>query len=91
MSNHFTHGPKEFSHEISPQARQAFTHALTGIDAVLYEPIAVSTENNQGTNYAFLCNAIQVTPHSSPYPAMVSVFEDLNGRVGLTQIEKLSF
>ena len=91
MSNHFNNGPKEFSHEISPQALLVFTSALTGIDAVLYEPVAVSTENNQGTNYAFLCNAIQVAPHSSPYPAIVSVFEDLNGRIGLTQIEKLSF
>ncbi|CSB32592.1 Uncharacterised protein [Vibrio cholerae] len=44
-----------------------------------------------GCNYAFFCNAEMVYPGSQPYPAMVHMFKDLEGKVGITHIQRLDY
>ncbi|MGH1539685.1 MAG: hypothetical protein ACRBHB_04625 [Arenicella sp.] len=92
MTNNTTVGSyTAFSCEIDNDARAAFAEAFENFVGVRYEPVAVSTQVVAGTNYAFFCNATLAYPGSTPYPAMVNIFQSLEGKSSITHIEKLAF
>ncbi|EGR0488388.1 hypothetical protein EFU50_07940 [Vibrio cholerae] len=78
-------------HELSNEDKAAFASGIEGFVGVSYKPVAVATQVVAGCNYAFFCNAEMVYPGSQPYPAMVHMFKDLEGKVGITHIQRLDY
>ncbi|WP_432452206.1 MULTISPECIES: hypothetical protein [unclassified Agarivorans] len=90
MANQLAGGWSPF-HELSDEDNQVFVHGMEGFVGVSYKPLVVATQVVAGCNYAFFCNAEVVYPGAQPYPAMVHMFSDLQGHVGITHIQRLDF
>ncbi len=72
---------------ITPEARDAFEKAMEGLVGVNYTPAALlGTQLVSGTNYCFLCEATVVYPDAKPYYAIVSVYQDLQGKAEILNI-----
>lgn len=74
---------------VTPEEQVIFKTALAGLVGVDYVPEAVSTQVVAGTNYRFLSKATPVYPGAQPYPALVTIFQPLNGQPHVTSITKL--
>ncbi|MDE1464462.1 hypothetical protein [Spartinivicinus poritis] len=83
------YGP--FTCNIDQQAKVAFSEAFEHFQGVKYEPVAVASQVVSGKNYAFFCNATPVYPGAATYPAMVSIYQPLDGNAGITHIERLPY
>jgi len=75
------------SGEITPEASAAFDKAREGLLGVNYTPLALLGEQLvSGTNYCFLTEAAVVRPDAQPYYAVVTVYEDLQGKAEVRNI-----
>lgn len=90
MSTHMVGGWSPF-HELTEENKEVFAKGIEGLVGVKYSPLVVATQVVAGQNYAFFCNAQVVYPGAQPYPAMVHMFSDLDGNVGITHIERLDY
>ncbi len=78
------------SPELTPEAQAAFDKAMEGLVGVSYVPVALlGTQVVSGQNYSILCEAKVVYPGAEPYYAKVTIYEDLQGNVSITDIEKV--
>ena len=69
------------SGELSAEAKAAFDKAMEGLMGVNYTPVALlGTQLVSGTNYSILAEATVVYPDAQPYYAVVTVYEDLQGK-----------
>lgn len=72
---------------LTPEAKDAFEKAMDGLVGVNYTPVALlGTQLVSGTNYCFLCEAAVVRPDAQPYYALVSVYQDLQGKAEIRNI-----
>ena len=75
---------------ITETAQGAFDKALEGLVGVNYTPVALlGTQLVSGTNYCFLCEATVVYPDAQPYYAVVTVYQDLEGKAEIRNIVAL--
>lgn len=79
-----------YTTEISEEAMNAFVSAFENFTGVKYEPLAVAQQVVAGVNYSFFCNATVVYPGAPTYPAMVTIYTDLDNKSCITHIQKLS-
>ena len=75
---------------LTEEAQSAFDKATEGLLGVNYTPLALlGTQLVSGTNYCFLCEATVVYPDAQPYYAVVSVYQDLQGKAEILNIVAL--
>jgi len=75
---------------LTEEAQSAFDKAMEGLVGVNYTPLALlGTQLVSGTNYSFLCEAAVVYPDAQPYYAVVTVYEDLQGKAEAKNIVAL--
>ena len=72
---------------ITEEAQGAFDKAMEGFVGVNYTPVALlGTQVVSGTNYSFLCEATVVYPDAQPYYAVVTVYQDLQGKAEILNV-----
>ena len=72
------------------EARGALDKAMDGLVGVNYTPLALlGTQLVSGTNYCILCEAAVVYPDAQPYYAIVTVYQDLQGKAEVRNIVAL--
>lgn len=91
MSNQILGAYGPFSSKIDDQATKAFSEAVEHFVGVQYSPVAVATQVVAGLNYAFFCNAQIPGLGNSIYPAMVNVYQPLDGSAVITHIQKITY
>ena len=76
---------------LTEEARSAFDTAMEGLVGVSYTPLALlGTQLVSGTNYCLLCEAAVVYPDAQPYYAVVTIYQDLQGKAEVRNIVALS-
>jgi hypothetical protein len=91
MTNQLLGAYGPFTAKIDDRATSAFSEAMEHIVGVQYSPVAVASQVVSGTNYAFFCNAQIPGIGNTVYPAMVNVYQPLNGSAVITHIAKISY
>lgn len=72
---------------LTAEAQGAFDKAMEGLIGVNYTPVALlGTQLVSGTNYCILCEAAVVYPDAQPYYALVTVYQDLQGKAEVRNI-----
>ena len=72
---------------LTSEAQSAFDKAMEGLVGVNYTPVALlGTQLVSGTNYCILCEAAVVYPDAQPYYAVVTVYQDLQGKAEVRNI-----
>ena len=72
---------------ITKELQELFDRAVEGLTGVDYTPIELlETQIVAGTNYKFLCESRVVAPDAETKQAIVTVYEDLDGNVSVTDI-----
>lgn len=75
---------------LSEAAQGAFDKAMESLVGVHYTPLALlGTQLVSGTNYCLLCEAAVVYPDAQPYYAIVTVYQDLQGKAEVKNIVSL--
>ncbi|MCL2109322.1 MAG: hypothetical protein FWH20_08275 [Oscillospiraceae bacterium] len=74
---------------LTAEDRAVFDQAMADLDGVAYVPISVATQIVAGTNYRFFCDATAVYPGAEPTSKYVTIYQDLEGNVEITNIEDL--
>ncbi len=75
---------------LTAEATSAFEKAIEGLMGVNYTPVALlGTQLVSGTNYSILTEATVVYPDAQPYYALVTVYEDLQGKAEIRNIAVL--
>lgn len=70
------------------EAQVAFDKAMDAIEGATYDPIAVlGTQVVSGTNYAILCRVTPIVTDGTSELAVVTVYEDLDGRAEILSAE----
>lgn len=73
--------------ESNEEGLDAFYLAITGLDGVSYEPIALlGTQIVSGTNYCYLCRSTPVVPDATSTFVLVYIYADLEGNAEVTDI-----
>ena len=76
--------------EMPEEAKTAFDRALEGLVGVNYTPVALlGSQTVSGRNYCFLCEAAVVYPDAQPYYAVVTVYQNLEGKAEIRNIVAL--
>jgi len=76
-----------YSTTISKQEITVFEEAMKSIQGVAYRPFAVATQEVNGINYRFLCNAKGQYPDALNEAAMVQLYAPLRGPVAIREIK----
>ena len=72
---------------ITPELKAVFDKGMEGLLGVDYTPVAyLGSQVVAGTNRAFLCQAVTVTPDAKPTYVLVYLYEDLSGNVSVLSI-----
>ncbi len=72
---------------VSKEAQDAFEKAMDGFVGVNYTPVALlGKQLVSGVNYCFLCEATVVYPGARPYYAVVTVYEDTQGKAEIKSV-----
>ena len=72
---------------LTQEAQGAFDKAMEGFVGVNYTPLALlGTQVVSGANYCFLCEATVVYPDAQPYYAVVTVYQDTQGKAEIRNI-----
>ena len=72
---------------ITDELQELFGRAVEGLVGVEYTPIELlETQIVAGTNYKFLCESRVVAPDAETKQVIVTVYEDLDGNVSVTDI-----
>jgi len=75
---------------VTDEARAAFDKAMTELVGVNYVPVALlATQVVSGTNYCLLCQSTVVYPGAQMNYCLVYLYEDLDGKVEITNIVSL--
>ena len=75
---------------LTEEAQGAFDKAMDGLVGVNYTPIALlGTQLVSGRNYCIVCEAAVVYPGAQPYYAVVTVYQDLQGKAEVRNIVAL--
>ena len=75
---------------LTQEAQSAFDKAMEGLVGVNYTPLALlGTQLVSGTNYSLLCEATVVYPDAQPYYAVVTLYQDLQGKAEVKNIVAL--
>ncbi len=77
------------SPEITPELRALLSKAAEGYVGMSFEPVALAdTQTVAGTNYRFLCEAVGAFPGAAPGYALVTVYEDPEGKAEITDVRE---
>lgn len=75
---------------VTAEAQAAFDKAMEGLVGVDYTPVALlGTQVVSGMNYSLLCEATVVYPGAVPYYAVVTVYQDTQGKAEIKNIVAL--
>jgi len=73
---------------VTEDLQEIFDKATESLIGVNYKVIELLEKQIvSGTNYKFLCEATAVSPNAKPKQVIVTIYEDLNGNVKVTDIE----
>ena len=73
---------------ITAELKEKFDEACVGYTGMSFEPIELlKTQVVAGTKYKFLCNGTTVTPNGETKKVVVTIYEDLNGKLEITSVE----
>lgn len=67
---------------------QVFRDALKGFVGVNYEPLEVSTQLVNGTNYRYKCNS-SIPPADVIWQSIVEIYKPINGEPHIVSIVRL--
>lgn len=74
------------SPEVPDEVRTLLEKAAQGLVGAEYEPVAyIGSQLVAGTNYALLCRITPVVPDAVPHYSIVTLYEDLDGNVSITE------
>ena len=77
------------SPEVTAEVQSLMDKALEGFTGAMYEPVAyVATQVVAGTNHLLLCTVTPVVPDATGSYAMVTLYEDLDGNVTISNVAK---
>jgi hypothetical protein len=88
-ANQLDGGWTPFITPIPQEDLDVFNTAMKQIMGVDYQPLAVATQVVAGTNYRFFCNSKVVYPHSPNEARMVQIWQNPEGVLSITSIEKV--
>ena len=75
-----------------PEAKKVFDKAFENLVGVEYEPIAyLGNQVVAGYNHLYLCKMTYVLPYELSSLAFVTIYEDLEGNVEITNISDFNF
>jgi hypothetical protein len=77
MSHPIPNGWTGFDFTLTPDAKDAFEGATTGLHCVKYTPIAFSIQEGAGTHYSFLCEAESQTDNRTISVVKMRIFRPL--------------
>lgn len=75
---------------LTPDEFNIFNRALNGFTGTDYQPIAVATQQINGLNYSFFCNATPITTQPLHEAAMVDIYVDNEHHINLQHIHRVS-
>jgi hypothetical protein len=75
--------------EVDADSKGAFQKAFAEFSGAAYTPFLVATQVVAGTNYIFVTNGKGVYPGAVEYPALVSIFQGLDGKAQVSHIKEL--
>lgn len=90
MSKVFVGGWAPFQ-ALDHEAKEVFAEGIEHLVGADYTPFAYSHQLVAGENFAFFCNVHPLVEHPYDYPAMVHMFKSLEGKVGITHIQRLDY
>lgn len=74
---------------VTPEAQALMDKALEGFTGAMYRPVAyVATQLVAGMNHLMLCTATPVAADAQGSYAMVTLYEDLDGNVTISKVQK---
>ena len=74
---------------VTPEVQALMDKALEGFTGAMYKPVAyVATQLVSGTNHLLLCTVSPVAADAKATYAMVTLYEDLQGNVTISKVEK---
>ncbi|MDU9391966.1 hypothetical protein [Pseudomonas sp. zfem002] len=76
-------------HPLTAQDKAVFEEALAGFVGVNYQPLEVSTQVVNGTNYRYLTNASLPGASQVVWRAVVEIYAPINGKPHITQIHRI--
>jgi hypothetical protein len=75
------------SPEVPDEVKALLEKAAEGMDGAEYEPVAyLGSQVVAGTNYRLLCRITPVVPDAVSHYSIVTLYEDLDGNVSITEI-----
>lgn len=87
----FTVNGGDYDLSKNADVQAAFDRALEGLDGADYEAVAyLGSQVVAGTNYLAFMRITPVVPDAQPEFALVTVYEDLEGKAEMTDIETVS-
>ena len=87
-SNGLMGGWSEFT-DLAPEDEEVFKQVIGLEKGVDYKVFKVSKQIVNGTNYRFICEGNPVVKDSNIFPAIVKVYQLVNGNAVLTGIERI--
>lgn len=87
--NTLTGGWAAWNFSATPDAKEVFNETLGKLIGVQYSQVAFTTQLVNGTNYAFLCEAVSATFPSNQYLVKALVHKPLKGNPHITSIKSV--
>lgn len=87
-SNGLLGGWSEFT-DLAPEDENVFKQAIGSIRGVDYKALKVSKQVVNGMNYRFLCEGNPVVKDANIFPAIVKIYQPVNGNAVITGIERV--
>ncbi len=87
--HHVMGGFGNWEFEVNKKAKSVFEAAVKHLMGVNYKPLAVTQQLVAGTNYVFLADATPVIERPFSYPALVSIYQPLQGGPVIERIQQI--
>lgn len=87
--NNMPGGWQNWQFAVTTRPQAIFNEATKSLLGVKYQALAVAQQVVAGMNYCFLCQATPVLPGASSSPALVWIYQPLQGAPHVTQINTI--
>lgn len=75
--------------DLAPEDEEVFKQAIGLVKDIDYKAFKVSKQIVNGTNYRFICEGNPVVKDSNIFPAIVKVYQPVNGNAVITGIKRV--
>ncbi|MZI93677.1 hypothetical protein F9817_10765 [Vibrio sp. CAIM 722] len=77
--------------ELNEEDQRVFKLGIQGIIGVHYTPLEVSHRSISGEHFAFFCNATTTSFPENTFPAMVTMFRAVGGKITRSEIRRIEY